>query len=88
MVIEDMRHLEVLAGLAREIQSVINNYNALENGVTDKQKLVEMRIEQNIKLLDLLRQQRRALQFMAGEKIEPEMHFGEGVLIGTFGATS
>lgn len=82
---EDMRHLGVLDGLAREIQQNLVEFNARASGLTDKAELLELRLAQNEALAELLRKQRRALQFMAGQKIEPEVHFGEVILQGTGG---
>lgn len=82
---EDMTHLAVLDGLAREIQQNLIEFNARSNGKTDKAELLKIRLEQNDILKELLRKQRRALAFMAGEKIEPETHFGEAIIRGEGG---
>lgn len=82
---EDMRHLAILDGLAREIQQNLVEFNARASGKTDKAELLELRLEQNRALTELLRQQRRAMEFMAGLPIQPETHFGEGVMVGTGG---
>jgi len=80
-----MTHLGVLDSLAREIQQNLVDYNAQANGKTDKAELLRIRLEQNDALKELLRKQRRALALMAGEKIEPEMHFGEAIITGQGG---
>lgn len=84
-MIEDMRHLEMFAAHAQEVADVIVRYNECINGVTDKAELVRLRLNHVREMISLLERQARALRFMAGEKIEPEMHFGEAVLVGIGG---
>lgn len=84
-VIEDMTHLGVVDALARELQEVLNTYNAKSNGITDKATLLALRLEQNSVLAEVLRKQRRHLRFMNGEKIEPETHYAEAIITGRGG---
>lgn len=81
-MIENMKHLQVLRDLNNEIQALLNEYNARESGITDKETLVALRLEQSEALTSLLAQQRRALKFMRGDEVQAEMHFGESVLTG------
>jgi hypothetical protein len=82
-MIRNMTHLEVLDCLARELQDVLIDYNRRASGQTDESFLVALRLEQNTVLAEVVRKQRRHLRLMNGEKIEPEIHYAEAVLIGT-----
>ena len=81
-MIENMTHLTVLDSLARELQQVLTDYNRRANGVTDMATLVTLRLEQNTVLAEVVRKQRRHLRLMNGEKIEPETHYAEAVMVG------
>jgi hypothetical protein len=48
----------------------------------------ELRLEQNAALLELLTQQRRAIEHMLGKPIDPQTHFGEAIVIGAFGGNA
>jgi len=78
---EDRRYLTILDAIANELQGNLVEYNTRANGITDKTLLLNLRTEQNLALVELLQKHRRAMAFMAGEKIEPELHFGEAVLL-------
>jgi hypothetical protein len=65
----------------KELQTNLDKYNRAHNGAD----LLALRIEQNDELLVLLKKHRRALEFSQGKTVEPEVHFGEGVLIGIGG---
>ena len=67
-----------------EIKCLLNEYTEKAGSASDDE-ILAVRREQNAKLLELLQNQKRVMDFFAGEKIEPQTHFGEGVLIGTFG---
>lgn len=81
-MIEEMQHLAVLKALADELQAALSDYNARCNGQTDKTTLLGLRLEQNTLLAEIVRKQRRHLRYMNGEKIEPETHYAECVMIG------
>ena len=87
-MIEDQRHLQILDDLARELQRLINQHNAKTNGKTDKQELCDLRLAQIEELMELLRQQRRAIEHMAGRPVTPEVQFGEAIVIGTMGGAT
>jgi hypothetical protein len=80
-MVEDQRYLAVLDHIAQELQSAIVEFNRKANGVTDRDTLISLRMEQNELLTALLKKHRRAMEFMQGKTVEPEMHFGEGVLL-------
>lgn len=82
---QDMTHLPVLDGLAKEIQANLIEYNIKANAMTDKHQLVALRLEQNKALKELLHHQQRALRCMIGEKVDPEVQFGEVVVVGVGG---
>ena len=73
-MIEDMRHLAVISALADELQEALTRYNRLSNGISDKDTLLRLRLEQNDLLAEIVRKQRRHLRYMNGEQIEPEIH--------------
>lgn len=87
-MIEDMTHLRVLDALSRELLALIYEYNSKANGERDKATLVALQLEQNARFVELLRQQRRALQHMAGLPVEPEHHEATAVLVGVGGLAS
>lgn len=85
MEVKDARHLEVVEGHSRELMDLITQFNARASGVTDKEELLAIRLEQNAAMVELLRGHRRALQFMAGLPVEPQVHTAEAVLVGVMG---
>lgn len=87
-MIEDMTHLQILDALQREIFDLLANFNARASGQTDKGYLVELRLEQNQNIVELLRQQNRALRHMIGEAVPPEAHEANAVLLGIGGGTA
>lgn len=84
-MIEDAKHLQVLDGLAKEIENLVVHYNVRANGVTDKAALIELRLVQNEDLTTLLAEQLRVLKFMRGDPIEPKVHFAEAIINGSSG---
>jgi hypothetical protein len=65
----------------QEIDDLICQYRDLAEGKDGVELLAVARVG-NAAIAELVRQQGRALALLAGEKIEPEVQFGEGVLIG------
>jgi hypothetical protein len=65
----------------QEIDDLICLYRVLAAGKEGSDLLAVAR-DGNAAIAELVRQQGRALALLAGEKIEPEVQFGEGVLIG------
>lgn len=88
MVIEDVQYLQILDSYTHDAQRVIFKYNELTNGKKDKAELLELYLARNAELTELLRQQTRAIRYMKGEKVEPEVQFAEAVIEGTFGGGS
>jgi hypothetical protein len=82
MVIENMRHLETLDALAREVQDLIVKYNSRCSGITAKNELCALRLEQNVAMTELLAKQKRALEFMLDGMVQPQMQFGEAIIDG------
>jgi hypothetical protein len=80
-MVEDEQHLTIFDEITKELQENLVRYNQKANGESDKQKLIELRLEQNDVLVDLLKKHRRVMLYMAGKPIDPEMHFGESVLL-------
>jgi hypothetical protein len=81
-MIEDMRHLQVIDDLQREIYVLLAHYNARCNGRTDKIELVDIRLAQHEALILKLQDQIRALNHLAGRPVEPVAHEATAVLIG------
>jgi hypothetical protein len=65
----------------QEIDGLICHYRDLAEGKEGSDLLLVARVG-NAAIAELVRQQGRALAYLAGEEIEPEVQFGEGVLIG------
>jgi len=82
---DDLRHMQLFDDIARELTFNIVDTNALCNGITDKEKLIEIRMRQNDILVELLRKHRRGMLYIQGKPYEPETHIVESVLIGTGG---
>jgi hypothetical protein len=81
----DMTHMAVLDAHMRELQRVLIEFNGQANGVTDKSKLCALRLEQGAAITEMLRQQKRAIDLMMGNPIEPETQFGEAIVQGVLG---
>jgi len=47
--------------------------------------IVDNRVEEHEILIEALRRHKRELDLMAGEKIEPEVHFAQATLVGRMG---
>lgn len=77
--------METLDALARELQSQLIEYNHQASGITDKETLAKLRLEQNANMVELLRKQRRALEFMLGMEVTPEVQFAEAIIEGKGG---
>lgn len=80
--VSDGQFLTLLAEIAREIEGNVVSYNGRSCGMLDKNELIALRLQQNEELIALLTKHRRAIEFMQGKRIEPQVHFGEAVLIG------
>jgi hypothetical protein len=80
-----MTHLAVFDSLAKEMQDNLVDYNRRANGQTDKTILCALRLEQIVALREILRKQERHIRYMNGEKIEPENHLVEAIILGTGG---
>jgi hypothetical protein len=68
----------------QEIDELICQYRDLAEG-KDGPDLMAIAQAGNAAIAELVERQGRALKFLAGEKIEPEVQFAEGVLIGIGG---
>jgi hypothetical protein len=68
----------------KEIDELICQYRELAEGKEGSDLLTVARAG-NQAIANLVEQQGRALKFLAGEKIEPQVQFAEGVLIGIGG---
>lgn len=74
---------EVFAKLAlfkKELDSIRRNWDMAAIGhVTED--VIKIQRKMNAELLERIRLQERELAFILGEKIEPEVHFGEAILL-------
>jgi hypothetical protein len=70
---------EVLIQHTKELEEVM--FRSYPDIITDE-GLLRANRERNEALAELCRKQKRALDFMEGKPIEPEVHFGEAVLHG------
>lgn len=71
---------QILDAHAIELQVIIHNANA-DAANAQGAELLAARRRMNQALQDKLKEQARVMTFMAGEKVEPEQHFGEAVLL-------
>lgn len=62
-----------------EIMGIILDYAAAASGL-EGPDLINLRKQENAALFDKLSQQKRALAFMSGEPVEPEVHYAGAVL--------
>lgn len=85
MVVEDKRHMDIFWQMTAEIENHAVEYNRRMSGVTDKKTLIAERSRYNKELIALIDKHDRAMRFMAGQPVQPETHFGEGVLIAVGG---
>lgn len=82
---QDLRHLcEVFSSDFWAAANQISNECAALNGAD----LLERRRRGHAELMEILRQQKRALDFHAGVPVEPEAHEAGAVLLPMFGGGS
>jgi hypothetical protein len=67
-----------------EIARIMREHAEIAAGKTGAELLAVRRAE-NAALMETCARQKRALALLAGDPIEPEMHFGEAVLLPAFG---
>jgi hypothetical protein len=86
-MVEDATYLAIFHEIAQELEANIIEYNKQTSGVTGKDQLIALRMEQQSILMELLKKHRRAMDHMQGKPVEPETHFGEAILLpaGGFG---
>jgi len=81
---KDVRLRQLADAHTHEIERVIRDFNERSNGKTGKE-VMELHLERYVHLANLLNQQKRVLDSHLGNPVEPEMQFGEAVLLPTFG---
>lgn len=62
-----------------EIMGIILDYAAAASGL-EGPELIALRKQENAALFDKLNQQKRAIAFIAGEPVAPEVHYAAAVL--------
>ena len=81
-MVEDKRFLDIFWQMALEIEAHLVDYNRRMSGVTDKATHMAERTKYNDELLELIHKHQRAIQFMEGKEVKPEIQFGEAVVVG------
>jgi hypothetical protein len=71
---------EKLALFKKELDSIRKGWDIAAIGHVGKDA-IDVHRKMNAALLERIRLHERELAFMAGENIEPEVHFGEAVLL-------
>lgn len=79
---EDMQHLAVIDGMMKQLQDLLVAYNRAAEGITEKVALLELRRAQNLELTEVLRQQRRGIDYHLGKPVVPENHTVECHMVG------
>ncbi len=79
---DDMRYLDTLDDMDRELQQTIIDYNNRRIGMVGRANLLNAWIEENEVLAAIISKHRRVLKFLNGESVEPIAHSAEAVLIG------
>lgn len=82
---EDLKYLDTLADIERELQEIISIYNLRSLGLVGKATLVRLRLEQNMVLAEAVARHNRVLRYFAGEPVEPVAHSAEAILVGVMG---
>lgn len=82
---EDMKYLDTLADIDRELWEIVNSYNARLLGVVGRDNLVGLRMEQNEVLMQAIKKHRRTLMYLLGMPVEPVAHSVEAILVGVMG---
>jgi hypothetical protein len=80
MEMSDNEIYERLVLFKKELDDIRRQWEIAAIGHTSK-NAIEVQRKMNAALLDKIKQQDRWLAFAAGEKVEPEAHFGEAVLL-------
>ena len=81
-MVEDKRFLDIFWQMGMEIEAHLVNYNRRMSRITDRATLIAERTKYNDELLQLIHKHQRAIQFMEGKEVQPEMQFGEAVVVG------
>lgn len=82
---EDKRYLVPLGAMAAELDRNIVEFNRRLSGVEDKDAICALRREQYERIEEMIGRHKRAIDFMQGNPVEPQHHFGEAVLLPVFG---
>jgi len=86
-----MNDEEIFAKLAlfkRELDGIRRNWDLAAIGQANVKDVVYIQRKMNAELSERIRLQERELAYIMGEKIEPEMHFGEAILLPAGGMNS
>jgi len=81
-MIEDLQHLTLIDSMMRQLQDLLIAHNRAAEGITEKKALLELRHAQNLEFTEVLRQQRRGIDYHLGKPITPEVHHVEAHLVG------
>jgi len=76
-----------LALFKKELDNLRRNWDLAAIGHADIKDVIAVHRKMNAELLERIRLQDRELALISGEKIEPETHFGEAILLPVGGMT-
>lgn len=81
MVTDNNAHLAFFRDLAQELESIVISYNTMAFGLMGKDELLKLRLEQNDRMMEMLKKHRRTMDYMQGKPVEPMAHSAEAVLL-------
>jgi len=82
MVIEDKQYLQLFDDIAKQLEAAVVEFNQRANGITDRDQLLALRREQNEVLAEAVARHRRAMDYLEGKPVKPQVQFAEAVLLG------
>lgn len=71
---------------ARELRDLVWSIHEHRTGEESKEQILTLYMELCDTIIDQCTQQQRAIRFMRGEKVEPQVHYAKAVVSGVMGA--
>jgi hypothetical protein len=84
-MIEDKKYMTLLETIGKELETAAVNFNQSFNGMDDRDQVLALLVAHNDLLAEMAHRHRRAIDFVAGREVKPEVQFASGVLIGVGG---
>ena len=81
-MIEDKKHMALLEAIASDLATAVVKFNQQFNGEDDRDKVLALLEQQNDILAEMAHRHRRAIDFVAGRDVKPEVQSLESVLVG------